>query len=127
MVTSEERLKVLKMIGEGTISVEDGQQLLSALGSQPAGKRHFRTTPGSPKDPRMLCVRVDDSAGKRKINVVLPMALVNAGLNIASSFMDDMSNEHALTLTEAIQSGQMGQIIDYYDESDGEHVQVFIE
>lgn len=127
MVTSEERLKVLKMIEEGAISVEDGQQLLAALSSHPTGKRRLRTTPGSLKDPRLLRVRVDDSFGKLKVNVVLPMALVNAGLNIASNFIEDLSNQHAIDLTEAIQSGQTGQILDYFDEPDGEHVQVFIE
>jgi hypothetical protein len=127
MVTSEERLKVLKMIEEGAISVEDGQQLLATLSSQSSAKRRFRTTPGSPKDPRMLRVRVDDSIGKLKVNVVLPMALVNAGLNIASNFIEDLSNQHAIDLTEAIQSGETGQILDYFDEPDGEHVQVFIE
>ncbi len=127
MVSSEERLKVLKMIGEGVISVEDGQQLLAALSSQTATKRRVRTTPASPKDPRSLRVRVDDSFGKLKVNVVLPMALVNAGLNIASNFIDDMTNQHAIDLTEAIQSGQTGQVIDYFDDTDGEHVQVFIE
>lgn len=124
MVTSNERLKVLKMIEEGTISVTDGQQLLQALNHQTRPKR---TTPGSPKDRRILRVRVDDPSGKLKVNVVLPMTLVHAGLNIASSFIDGIDEPHALDLAEAIQSGQSGQVLDYRDENGGEHVQVFIE
>lgn len=127
MVTSEERLKVLKMIEDGTINVMDGAQLLNTLTSQPTARRTHRVSPGSPNDPRMLRVRVDDSFGKRKVNVVLPMALVNAGLNIASSFIEGVDEEHFIDLVDAVQAGQTGQILDYLDEEDGEHVQVFID
>lgn len=127
MVTSEERLKVLKMIEDGTINVMDGAHLLATLSSQPTSRHPLRATPGSPKDPRTLRVRVDDSTGKLKVNVVLPMALVNAGLNIASNFIEGISEQHYVNLLEAVQSGQSGQILDYFDDEDGEHVQVFIE
>lgn len=128
MVTSEERLKVLKMVEEGKIGVEDAAKLLSTLQGSPAQARSFRRTPSAPRDPRMLRVRVDDGrGGNRKVNVLLPMALVDAGLNIASNYIDQDTEEHVADLIDAIRSGASGKVLDYLDEADGEHVQVFIE
>lgn len=129
MVTSEERMKILKMVEEGKISVEDAANLLATLEStQPARRRPAPRPPAALRDPRMLRVRVDDSrGGKRKVNVLLPMALVDAGLNIASNFIDQDTEDHAAALIEAIRSGKTGQVFEYLDEVDGEHVQVFIE
>ena len=126
MATSEERIKVLQMIAEGTIGVDEGSALLKAL-DIPEGKPGFGRLRRDTADRRMLRVKVDDSVGKRtKVNVVLPMALVNAGLNIASKYVDDVNSEHAAALVEAIDAGMTGLVLDVH-ENDGEHVQVFIE
>lgn len=124
MATSEERMKILKMIQDGKISAEEGAQLLSAL-------RESRTTsrgePGGPERRKgWLRVRVTDMAtGKTKVNVNLPMNLVDAGMNIASQFVPAMS---VPDLSEAIQHASMtGKIVDVVDEEDGEHVEIFIE
>ena len=128
MVTSEERLIVLKMIEEGKVSVEDGANLLSSLeGSTPRRPSRPRP-PAGPRDLRMLRVMVNEGRSRKlKVNVVLPMALVDAGLNIASNYIDEDTEEHAAALIEAIRSGTTGKVLDYIAEDDGEHVQVFIE
>lgn len=130
MVTSEERFIVLKMIEEGRISVEDGANLLSSLeGSTPRRATRLRPRPpAAPQDLRMLRVLVNDGRSRKlKVNVTLPMALVDAGLNIASNYIDEDTEEHAAALIEAIRSGTTGKVLDYFAEDDGEHVQVFIE
>ena len=128
MVTSEERLIVLKMIEEGKVSVEDGANLLSSLeGSTPRRPSRPRP-PAGPRDLRMLRVMVNEGRSRKlKVNVVLPMALVDAGLNIASNYIDEDTEEHAAALIEAIRSGTTGKVLDYVAEDDGEHVQVYIE
>ena len=128
MVTSEERLIVLKMIEEGKVSVEDGANLLSSLeGSTPSRPSRPRP-PAGPRDLRMLRVMVNEGRSRKlKVNVVLPMALVDAGLNIASNYIDEDTEEHAAALLEAIRTGTTGKVLDYFAEEDGEHVQVFIE
>lgn len=126
MATSEERIKVLQMIAEGTIGVDEGSALLKALDT-PEGKPGFGRLRRDPSDRRMLRVKVDDRAGSRtRVNVVLPMALVNAGLNIASKYVDEVNSEHAAALVEAIDAGATGLVLEVH-ETDGEHVQVFIE
>lgn len=127
MVTSEERMKVLQMIEEGKISVEDGAKLLQTLEEKQAPRR--RAYSAGQRDPRNLRVRVNDAiTGTVRVNVVLPMALVDAGLNIASNFVDGMFDDvYAAQLADAIRDGQTGKIIEVHDNTDSQHVEVFIE
>lgn len=121
MTTSEERIKILQMIQDGKISAEDGAKLLSALNESGAGRRHS----GRPVDKRTIRIRVTDQfTGKTKVSVNLPMGLVDAGLNIASTFVPDM---HLEDISAAIKDGMTGKIIDVMDEEGGEHVEIFIE
>lgn len=124
MATSEERVKILKMIEEGKITAEEGAKLLSALSESRKGDRKpsFRRAPGG---ARWLRVRVTDMVtGKSKATVNLPIGLVDAGLNIASQYVPGIAFSE---LIEAIDAGAEGKIIDVMDEEDGEHVEIFIE
>ena len=124
MATSDERLKILKMVDEGKITAEEGAKLLSALSEsrKPPRKASTNTYGGG---ARWLRVRVTDMAtGKAKATVNLPLGLVDAGLNIASQYAPGVNFEE---LVEAINAGAAGKIIDVMDEEDGEHVEIFIE
>ncbi len=124
MATSDERLKILKMVDEGKITAEEGAKLLSALSEsrKPTRKSSMSTYSGG---ARWLRVRVTDMAtGKAKATVNLPLGLVDAGLNIASQYAPGVNFEE---LVEAINAGAAGKIIDVMDEEDGEHVEIFIE
>ena len=126
MVTSEERMKILKMINDGKISAEEGSQLLSAL-SQRSDKPH--STARRSLSKQMLRVRVTDmSTGKAKVNVNVPMKLVDAGINIAAQFIPEMENEQMMeAIKEALSENLSGKIVDVIDEEDQEHVEIFIE
>lgn len=127
MVTSEERMRILQMIQDGKIGVDDGAKLLSAMEDQDRPARRPRLTT-SWQDARMLRVRVADQSGeKAKVSVTLPIALVDAGLNIAANYVTDMDDARIESLKDAIRSGYVGKILDYVDEKDGEYVQVYIE
>jgi hypothetical protein len=124
MATSEERVKILKMIEEGKITAEEGAKLLSALSESRKSDRKppFRRSGGG---ARWLRVRVTDMVtGKSKATVNLPIGLVDAGLNIASQYVPGIAFSE---LIEAIDAGAEGKIIDVMDEEDGEHVEIFIE
>ncbi len=128
MATTEERMRILRMIQEGKITAEEGAKLLAALREsrkepRPAGGVLFsagRTGKG------MLRVRVTDMlTGKPKVNVNLPLGLVDAGMSIASQYAPDINFDQ---IADAIKSGQMeGKIVDVIDEEDGEHIEVFID
>ncbi len=124
MTTSEERLKILKMIDEGKITAEEGARLLSALSEsrKTPRKTSLRSASGG---ARWLRVRVTDMVtGKAKATVNLPLGLVDAGLNIASQYAPGIAFDE---LVEAINEGAEGKIIDVIDEEDGEHVEIYIE
>jgi len=123
MATTEERMKILKMIDEGKITAEEGAKLLSTLGD--SRKTQPKVTMRKQGGARWLRVRVTDMrTGRAKATVNLPLGLVDAGLNIASQYAPDIAFDQLL---EAINEGAEGKIIDVLDEEDGEHVEIFIE
>jgi hypothetical protein len=126
MVTSEERMKILKMINEGKITAEEGAKLLKALSK---GSDKPKKSPGRQLADQWLRVRVTDMAtGKAKVNVNLPLKLLDAGLNIASQFAPEIQEERVMeTVREALSENMQGKIVDVVDEIDQEHVEIFIE
>jgi hypothetical protein len=100
--------------------------LISALSqrSDKASKVAKRSLSG-----QMLRVRVTDmTTGKTKVNVNVPMKLVDAGLNIAAQFTPEMENAQMMeAVKEALAENISGKIVDVVDEEDREHVEIFIE
>ena len=126
MASSEERMKILKMIEEGKLSAEEGTKLLSALSDRrlPTPPR----PPGSSGSPRWLRIRVTDvRTGRSKASVQIPLALVDAGMKIGAHFAPEVEGVDMSNVMEALRSGVTGKIIDVTDEEDGEHVEIYVE
>ncbi len=129
MTTAEERMKILKMIQENRITADEGAKLLKALTASSQKPKHQHTIRPA-GGARWLRVRVTDMAsGKSKVNVNLPLKLVDAGLNIAAQFAPEDIDVAGLmdAVNEAIDDNLMGKIVDVVDGEDGEHIEVFIE
>ena len=126
MVTSKERMKILKMINDGKITAEEGSQLLTALSSR---SEKPKKNPGRSLAGHMLRVKVTDmNSGKTKVNVNVPMKLVDAGLNIAAQYTPEMEDAQMMkAVKEALSENMLGKIVDVIDEEDQEHVEIFIE
>lgn len=130
MATAEERMKILQMIQEGKISAEEGAKLLSALSSsKKSGGRRGKGISQRAGGARWLRVRVTDmKSGKSKVNVNLPLSLLDAGMNIAGHFAEDLQMGDIMdAVYEALDENLSGKIIDVVDAEDGEHVEIFIE
>jgi|CXWL01.1.fsa_nt_gi hypothetical protein len=130
MATIEERMKILKMIEEGKINAEEGAKLLAALADSrrtpPSASLSAASLAGG--SARWLRIRVTDSVtGKTKVNVNLPMGLVDVGLKIGARFAPEIDSEQMDAINQALKSGLSGKIIDVTDEEDGEHVEIFVE
>jgi hypothetical protein len=131
MATSEERLKVLKMVQEGKITPEMAAQLLKTLDDSTAKKptqeesaQTYQTRGGG----QFFRVRVTDTdSGRTRVNVRLPLGMVNAGIRMGMRFSPEVEGLDATKLAEALASGKTGQIMDIFDDEDGEHVEVYIE
>lgn len=125
MASAEERMQILRMIEEGKITATEGAELLRALDS--ADKPVSEPLKGSSK-PRWFRVRVTDvKSGRSKVDVNIPMGLVNVGIKMGAKFAPEIDGEQYETIMDAIRSGQQGKIMDVYDEEDGEHVEIFVE
>ncbi|MEP7356981.1 MAG: hypothetical protein ABI847_07050, partial [Anaerolineales bacterium] len=120
MATVEERMKILKMVEDGKITAEDGAKLLAALSDS-------RKTPATAMPPggeaRWFRVRVTDLAtGKTKVNVNIPMGLVNVGIKMGARFAPGLDSQQMEVIAEALKSGAVGKIVEATDEEDGERV-----
>ena len=127
MASTEERMKILKLIEEGKISAEDGAKLLAAL----AESRKPPTPPpmgGPGGEARWFRVRVTDlRTGKPKVNVNIPMGLVNVGIKMGARFAPGLESDQMEMIADALKSGATGKIIEVTDEEDGELVEIFVE
>ncbi len=129
MASTEERMQILKMVENKQISAEDAARLLAALED-----KERRTVPtvgvSSPSMPgKWFHVRVTDMrTGKRKVNVNIPLGLVDVGLKmgarLAPAGIEGLDMNQIMT---AIRSGSEGKIVDVEDEEDNEHVEIFVE
>lgn len=126
MASTEERMQILKMIEEGKISAQEGAELLRALDTSKAGKS-YEPLRGS-SSPRWFRVRVtEQDTGRQKVNVNIPMGLVNVGLKMGAKFAPEIEGVAYEEIVQAIRSGQQGKIADITDEEGGERVEIFVE
>jgi hypothetical protein len=141
MASNEERMKILQMLQEGRLSAENAAQLLQAVEETPVrtaspSPAASLTAVRSPQEgevvsgshPRWLRVRVTDTdTGRPRVNVRLPISLVNVGLKLGSKFAPEIEGVDFEELIRAANSGETGAFVDVFDEDDGEHVEVFLE
>jgi len=125
MASTEERMKILKMIEEGKLSPEEGAKLLAALSS---GRGSPPITGSLMGNARWLRVRVTDTGtGRAKATVQIPLSLMDAGMKIGAHFAPEVAGVDMDEVMDALRTGMTGKIIDVMDEEDGEHVEIFVE
>ena len=140
MVSTEERMRILNMLQEGQVTPEQAAQLLQALEETPVVVKQRPAPAQAPqfvehippvepgRPPRWLRVRVTDmDSGRPRVNVRLPLSLVNIGLKMGKQFAPEIEGIDFNEVVKAIQEGETGTFVDVYDEEDGEHVEVFLE
>jgi hypothetical protein len=125
MATADERMRILKMISRKQITAEEGAGLLEALRGAPAAKTPGRDEPGK---ARWLRVRVTDRiSGRTKMNVNLPIGLVDVGLKLGARFAPEMVGMDISAIQVALKNGVQGRIVALDDEQDDERVEIFVE
>ena len=115
------------MIEEGKISAAEGAELLRALdikGDKPQAPEPLKGASA----PRWFRVRVTDvNTGRNKVNINIPMGLVNVGIKMGARFAPEIEGEQLENILEAVRSGQHGKVMDITDDEDGERVEIFVE
>lgn len=123
MTPTDERMRILKMIEEKQITAEEGARLLEALRAGHEAAEREGTTKA-----RWLRVRVTDrTSGKLKVNVNIPVGLIDVGLKMGARFAPDMNGMDLSAIQAAIKGGMQGRIIEVDDEKDDERVEIFVE
>jgi len=123
---ADERIQILGMVEEGKITAAEGMELLNAL--------EENNTEIVPKtEAKWLKVRVKTmDEEKTKVNVNIPIALVDVGLKLAKNYdpklkdsgLDKIDIEE---IVEAVKNGAEGKIVDVEDEESQTNVQVYVE
>ncbi len=129
MSTSEERLKILKLIEEKKITPEEGIRLLQTLDKfQPPVEKKPTPPPVGEQRPRWLRVRITDlRSGKTRVNIRLPVTVLNTGMKLGARFSPEIGQMEMGQIMDAIQSGETGQIMDIYNEEEQEHIEIRLE
>ena len=127
MATQEERMQILKMIADKQVTAEEGAKLLDALAKDSTNESGAPQASPSTSG-KWFRVRVTDlKSGKRKVNVNIPLGLVDVGLKMGAKFAPTGFGIDTSQILAAVKSGAEGKIVEVDDEEDGEHVEVFIE
>jgi hypothetical protein len=87
---SENRRRILDMLAEGKVTVDEAERLLAAMGesASEAGTSVAGETPRDERKYLRIVVEPDPDAGpgaeQRRVNVRVPMALIRAGMKFTS-------------------------------------------
>ena len=126
MGTAEERMRILKMLEDGTITADEATNLLQALSKSRAGDGGGQTVPE--REARWLRVRITDmNTRESKVNINIPMGLVRTGIRMGMRFVPSDSDVDYHEIMDAINSGATGKIFEMTDEEQGEHIEIWAE
>ena len=91
---NEEKLKVLNMIAEGKITAEEGEKLLEALDKKNEKKPEPIEVKREKGNINYLYVDINpkSESSSEKVHVKVPLALVRAGVNIASMLPSEVQD-----------------------------------
>jgi hypothetical protein len=124
MATTEERLRILKLIEEGKITADEGARLISAIG-EAATEARQREDDGQ---RRWLRVVVTDTySGQPRVNVRIPAGIVDMALRLGVHFIPDNEGLDLDELMAALKAGATGKVVDVMDEDEGQRVEVYID
>jgi len=123
-----EKMQILNMVKEGKITPEEGVKLLEAL-EDPTDSAGNILPSGT--NAKWIKINVFDPEDSTKVNVTIPIALVNVGVKLASKLSPEFkeagfTEQDMNEIFEAIKSGATGKIIDVNSE-DGTKVEVIVE
>lgn len=116
----EERVRILEMLKEGKITVEEAERLLEALEVE-------KERPS--ERGRLLRVRITGHRGDA-VNVTLPLALADIVLRFLPKSMRFTANGQEVDLTRLLadlrDSGAIGKIVDITDQK-GTRIEIAVE
>lgn len=118
---NEEKVQVLKMLESGKISANQAGELLKAMEDvKPSAQK---------KNDKWIRIKVTDpDSDNTKVNVNIPLSLLDMGLKIAQKFASDSLPQDLdiNQIADAIKNGVEGKIVDVQNEK-GMTVEIIVE
>lgn len=111
-----ERFMILQMVQDGTISADEGSRLLETVDRLERSKP-VHEPPAPPKGARTVHIVITNSKGDKEIDLNLPLALVDMGLNVISKVAGDRIAE-VPNIRKIAESGFTGKLLDINQGSD---------
>jgi hypothetical protein len=128
MPTSEERLKILQMIQRGEITAESGFRLLEELDLGAVSPTPESTPAEAKQQAHWFHLVVSElTTGKIRIDLRLPLRVVTTGMKMGARLSPEVDKIKPEELRDILSSGETGKIVDVYDETDGERIEIFLE
>jgi len=118
---NDEKMRILSMIENGTITSDEGLKLIEAIDSK---KEEIALKKSEGKWIRVKVIDGDDT----KVNVNIPLALAKAGMNIGKKYATDAEGLENIDFDEIIrliEEGAEGKIVEVEDGNT--LVEVFVE
>ncbi len=119
--------QILNMVKDGSISVEEGLELINALET----KDQVVSAPkAKPLGKRMIRVVIDSKEGE-KVRVNVPLSLAKIGLDLGSQLNIDGKNLNLKgidldKIIDQIDEDTHGELVTV-DTEEGDHVRIFID
>lgn len=122
---SEDALKILKMIENGTINADEGMKLLDAIG---ASDKKKQTT--NKKALKSIRIYVEDERRNNPVDIKLPLGVFKAGVKIGEKFSPELQGAmEEINYDEILQSideGATGEIMNVKTH-DGHTIKIYFE
>lgn len=119
---SEDRMKILKMIENGTITAEDGMKLLKAVESSES--RHESTEEEIQRAIKGVRINVYDPRREKKVDITLPAGIFKF---FGVKYIKDIDSDIDISgVLEAIKSGEIGELMNITTD-DGHRVIISVE
>ena len=121
----EEKRKILEMLKDGKITLEEAEQLLEKLNVSESSNNVTRIK--KPNSKKFLRVRVTEE-DKVKANVNIPIALAEVGLNLIpkAKLKVDGKQIDMDQILKLIEEGTEGELVNIDAEGDGKNYKVNI-
>jgi hypothetical protein len=131
------RQEILDLLAKGKINADEAADLLSDIkveapappeAPEPIAVKAAPEVVVKGKKPAWFHVRVSDlETGKSKVNVNIPLRMLNFGLKVGRRFSPELDGFDYDELTGLMNEMGGGMLVEVEDQESNEHVQVFVD
>jgi hypothetical protein len=129
---TDDKLRILQMLEKGTINASEAADLLNTLDTVTEDNSISHPEEQNVRAKWMKIEITDINSGKKRVNLRVPLAILRIAGKSGRIFTKYLDNDTQTLLDEDaisdfINEGQKGVIVDVIDEDDGEKVLITLD